>query len=232
MAVINRIAYVLNRRLSLAFNKWVVHAQPRRLFALFNTYFGLRFAGDYSNNYMLPEQYLIVSNHQSLLDIPLYMRFMEPERLRFVAKAELGRGIPAISLVLRSDKHCLIKRSGGPSSAMREIDRFAERVRDNNWIPVIFPEGTRSKDGKLGTFYAAGFRRFQDNLPLPVAVCAVDGRWNVSSLAGTSKKLRGCKYRVKVVAVYPAPHTKAEQMHILEEGKEKISKQLESWRNE
>ena len=55
-------------------------------------------------------------------------------------------------------------------------------VVKNNFIPVIFPEGSRSKDGNLKTFHAAGFRRFLNAAPMPVAVCAVDGGWKISSL--------------------------------------------------
>ncbi len=231
MAILNRIAYVLNKNLSLLYNKRIVYAKPRRLFALFSTYLGFKFAGDYTNVPDLPAQYLIISNHQSLIDIPLFMRYLEPTRLRFVAKAELGRHIPAVSLVLRGDKHCLIKRTGSPSKAMRELDRFAERVRENNWIPVIFPEGTRSRDGNTGTFHAAGFRRFLDKYPLPVAVCAVEGGWNISSLSGMVRRMKGGEYRVKVLKVFPAPRSKAEQVRVLEEGKELINKQLRDWRS-
>jgi len=232
MAILNRIAYVVNKKISLTYNKRIVYAKPRRLFALFSTYLGFKFAGDYTNISELPQQYMIISNHQSLLDIPLFMRYLEPTRLRFVAKAELGRHIPAVSLVLRGDKHCLIRRTGSPSTAMRELDRFAERVRENNWIPVIFPEGTRSRDGNTGTFHAAGFRRFMDKYPLPVAVCAVEGGWNISSLAGMVKRMKGGEYRVKVLKVFPAPGNKAEQLRVLEEGKELINNQLVVWRSD
>lgn len=232
IAIINRIAYVFNKRLTLRFNRYIVRDKPRQLFALFATYLDFHFAGDYSKVPTLPEQYLLLSNHQSLLDIPLYMRYLDPVRLRFVAKAELGRHVPAVSLVLRSDEHCLVPRTGSPAKAMLEIDRFAKRVKEKNWIPVLFPEGTRSRDGNLRTFHPAGFRRIQEQFPLPVAICAVEGGWNIHSLFDMVRNLKGGMYRVAVIKVFPAPMNKTEQMKILEEGKALIQAQLESWRKE
>ena len=232
IAIVNRIAYVLSRKLSWKWSNYCVRMGSRRLFTVLSTYLGFRFAGDYTNTGELPEQYLVLSNHQSLLDIPLFMHYLGPERLRFIAKAELGRNIPAVSLVLRSHRHCLIKRTGSPSSAFNEIDRFAQRVREYNWVPVIFPEGTRSRDGSIGKFHAAGFRRFMDQLPLPVAVCAVDGGWKINALSDIIRNMKGGEYRVKVLKVYPAPANKEEQVRILEEGRALIQNQLEAWRSE
>lgn len=231
VAIVNRVAYAISRKLSWKWSDYCVAMGSRSLFSVLSAYLGFRFAGDYTNTALLPDQYLVVSNHQSLFDIPLFMHYLEAKRLRFVAKAELGRNIPAISLILRSHKHCLVKRTGSPSSALREIDRFAQRVHENNWVPVIFPEGTRSRDGNPGKFHAAGFRRFMDQLPLPVAICAVDGGWKIHSLTDLIRKMKGGKYRVKVLKVYPSPKNKEEQLKILEEGRELIQRQLDVWRS-
>jgi 1-acyl-sn-glycerol-3-phosphate acyltransferase len=57
----------------------------------------------------MPDRCIVVSNHQSLLDIPILMHYFEPDRrLLFVAKKELGNGIPLISSVLRVGGHALI----------------------------------------------------------------------------------------------------------------------------
>lgn len=227
---LNHIAYGFSRRLTLAINKNVVTIQIKHIFSLFLTYMNFRFTGERYLLDSLPKQYLIMTNHQSLLDIPLFMRFLDGKRLRFVAKAELGKNIPLVSIVLRTDQHCMIKRTGSSSEIMKELDTFALRVRENNWIPVVFPEGTRSLDGNLGVFHAAGFRRILDKAPMPVVVCALDGAWRISSLMGMAKNLKNGFYRIKIVKIYPTPTNKTEQMHILEEGKVCIQKQLDIWR--
>jgi 1-acyl-sn-glycerol-3-phosphate acyltransferase len=95
---------------------------------------------------------------------------------------------------------------------------------------VIFPEGTRSRDGSLGTFAAAGFRRIIGRQPMPVAVCAVEGGYKLATLEGIFRNLRNGIYRVKVLKVFPAPNSKQEQITILEEGKALIQAQLDTWR--
>jgi 1-acyl-sn-glycerol-3-phosphate acyltransferase len=228
--LVGLVLYAIDGRLLRKITPFITITQSRRIFALFNTYMDFHFSGEKKLFEELPAQYLVMSNHQSLLDIPLFMHFLDGPRLRFVAKEELGNNIPLISLMLRADQHCLIQRSGSPSKAMKTMDIFAERVVRNNWIPVIFPEGTRSLDGNLGTFHAAGFRRLLDKAPMPVVVCAVEGAWRISSLMGMAKYLKGGNYRIKIVKIYPAPTNKAEQVHILEEGKKLIEQQLLEWR--
>lgn len=231
IGLVNRIAYGLSRTLSLRVNRRITTVYIRRIFALLSTYMNFRVAPEYDHVPSLPGRYLILSNHQSLLDIPLFMRYLDGPRLRFIAKDELGKNVPCVSLILRSDGHCLVPRMGNPSRAMKSMDSFALRVQEKNWIPVIFPEGTRSKDGTLGTFHAAGFRRMMDRAPMPVAICAIDGGWRISSLKDLSRDLRGGLYRIKILKVYPAPVTKADQMRVMEEGKVLIQGQLDAWRS-
>ena len=47
---------------------------------------------------------------------------------------------------------------------------------------------------------------------------------------GMAKYLKGGNYRIKIVKIYPSPTNKAEQVHILEDGKKLIEKQLLEWR--
>lgn len=228
-ALLNRIFFALDRRRCDSVNTYFQTVLSHRVFALTETYMNFRFAGEKNLVDELPDQYMVVSNHQSLLDIPLFANFLDGPRLRFVAKAELGRGLPIISVLLRSGQHCLVKRTGSPTQAMRAMDVFARRILENHWNPVIFPEGTRSRDGTVGQFHAAGFRRILDQAPMPVVVCALDGVWHISSLFGLAKNLKGGKYRVKILKIYPAPTTKAEQVHILTEGHSLIEAQLAAW---
>ncbi len=232
IGLVNRVAYTINRSWNFRVNRIITRQYSRRIFSILSTYMNFRYAGEPASLAQLPERYLVLSNHQSLLDIPLLMCFLGAERLRFIAKAELGKHVPVVSLVLRSDGHCLVSRTGSPSIIMKTIDRFAERCVSKNWIPVIFPEGTRSRDGSLGPFHAAGFRRFVDRAPMPVAVVAIDGGWRTASLRGMASRMRGGSYRVKVLKVFPAPEGKADQVRILEEGRLLIQEQLDKWRSQ
>ncbi len=229
-AVLNIFAYPLSKKLSLLISHYIRTECSRQLFAIFKTYKHFDFLGYTENLDKLPQQFIIVSNHQSLLDIALYMNFFRKVEIRFVAKDNLARHVPLVSEMLRAEEHCMIPRRGKPSVAMETIDTFGKRVMERGQIPVIFPEGTRSKDGNLGTFYTAGFRRLSESAPLPVAVCALDGGYRINNLSTIFQNLHNGYYRVKVVGLFPAPQNKEEQVAILEKGKELIQAQLDEWR--
>lgn len=229
-ALLAIFTYPVSKKLCIKVADYVVKTCAPRLFAILSTYKNCKFKGYDNLKDELPDQFLIMSNHQSLLDIPLFMRFLPNKNLRFVAKEELGRHVPMISEMLRVHEHALIPRHGSPAVAMKTLDKFAKRVMERKQIPIIFPEGTRSRDGNLRTFYAAGFRRILDTAKLPVVVCALDGGWNISTLEGIARNLKDGTYRVKILKIYPAPENKQEQVHILEEGKQLIQAQLDEWR--
>lgn len=231
-SILNILAYPVSKGISIKISDYIVHVCAPRVFKILSFYKNFKFKGDKESKKLLPNQFVILSNHQSLVDIPLYMNFIRDKDLRFVAKAELGRHVPLVSEMLRAHEHCMIPRTGSPSVAMKTIDAFGKRVVERNQIPVIFPEGTRSKDGSLGTFYAAGFRRLTDAANLPVAVCALEGGWRINNLKNIFTNLTNGTYHVKVLKVYPAPHGKEEQMVILNEAKELIQQQLDIWRKE
>ncbi|CEM60851.1 1-acyl-sn-glycerol-3-phosphate acyltransferase [Treponema phagedenis] len=226
----NSFCYAFYRTGCTTINKLITTKAIRHIFSILSVYAGFKFKGDYQFVLELPPQYMILSNHQSIIDIPLFMRYLDGSRLRFMSKKELGNNVPLVSVMLKSGKHCLVDRNGQSISVIRTIDKFAENIKKENLIPVVFPEGTRSRDGKLRTFHAAGFRRLISQAPMPVAVCALDGGWNIASIKTIAQNLKGGAYKVKVLKIYPAPQTKDEQVHILEEGKKLIQKQLDEWR--
>ena len=229
-AILNIIAYPVSHRWSMAISNYIVKVCAPRVFALLAMYKQFRFLGDKKSKELLPEQFVVISNHQSLLDIPLFMNYMRDKELRFVAKDQLSRHVPLVSEMLRTQEHCMIPRRGSPMVAMKTMEAFSKRVIARNQIPIIFPEGTRSRDGKVGKFYSAGFRKIAETVKLPVAVVALDGGWKISSLDGIARNLYKGAYRVKVLKVYDAPQTKEDEARILEEGRELIVKQLEEWR--
>jgi 1-acyl-sn-glycerol-3-phosphate acyltransferase len=229
-AVLNIIVYPVSRQLSIRVSEYIVHVCAPRIFSILGTYKNFRFIGYSDHKKELPPQFMIISNHQSLIDIPLYMTFLPGLDLRFVAKDELARHVPLVSEMLRSEEHCMIPRHGSPSLAMKTIDDFGKRVKERNQIPVIFPEGTRSKDGSLGSFYAAGFRRLSESTALPVVVCALDGGYKIGNLKKMMTNLHNGSYRVKIVGILPASHGKEEQVAALDTAKKLIQAQLDAWR--
>ena len=211
---------------------YIVDVCSRRLFVILNVYKKFRLSFSKENFESLPDQFIVLSNHQSLLDIPIYMNFFRGKDVRFVAKDALGKSwIPLVGPMLKSHGHCFIPRKGGSSIVMQRIDSFAERCLKRNWNPVIFPEGTRSKDGSLGKFYSAGFRRIADSTKLPIAVCVVDDGYKINDIQHVMENMHKINYRTKLLKVYPPAQTKEDQIAVLDEARELMQKQLDAWRS-
>jgi 1-acyl-sn-glycerol-3-phosphate acyltransferase len=180
------------------------------------------------NREQLGSQFVILSNHQSLIDIIAMLVGFPRILARFVAKKELGAWFPAVSMVLREGEHALIDRKKNLNKTAADLKNFATRCRKRGYSPIIFPEGTRSVNGKLGTFNAGAARILLSSLPLPVLVLAVDGGSEVSHLLRFSRGGRTI-YRVKPVAIFPPPQGKTDIMRLLTDSREKIQNQIDKW---
>lgn len=97
---------------------------------------------------------IIVANHQSMFDIWALMAAL-PVSLRFVAKRELSR-VPVFGGACRAAGHVFIDRKD-PGRAIEEIREAGERMRREGLSLVLFAEGTRSSDGRLGPFKRGPF---------------------------------------------------------------------------
>ena len=99
------------------------------------------------------QPYVFMANHASSLDI--WAAFVAvPRRLRMIAKKQLGR-IPLFGWVMWAGRFIFIDRGNGVA-ARRSIDEAGERIRKGDSV-LIFPEGTRTRDGTLGAFKKGGF---------------------------------------------------------------------------
>ena len=100
---------------------------------------------------------VFVSNHQGIFDIPPIIWAFRKYHPKFVSKTELGKGIPSISYNLRHGGAALIDRKD-PKQAISALVGFSKRIKKNNWSAVIFPEGTRSRNGKPKSFASSGLK--------------------------------------------------------------------------
>ena len=100
---------------------------------------------------------VLVSNHQSLHDIPAVIWFLRAWHPKFISKIELGKGIPSVSYNLRVGGSALIDRKDA-KQALGEIKKTAEYINKNNYSVMIFPEGTRGKNGKPKAFSINGLK--------------------------------------------------------------------------
>jgi len=91
------------------------------------------------------KNYIFVSNHRSYAD-PILIALTRFTRFRFMAKKELFEGNKAFAALIRWMGAFPVERGSGDMSV---IETAVESIRDGKNL-LIFPEGTRSKDGRIG----------------------------------------------------------------------------------
>jgi 1-acyl-sn-glycerol-3-phosphate acyltransferase len=111
------------------------------------------------NRALIPEgkPLIFVSNHQGLYDIIGIAWFLRKFHPKFVSKIELGKGIPSVSYNLRYGGSVLIDRKD-PKQALPVLKKMGEYIETNNRSTVIFPEGTRTRDGHPKAFAPNGLK--------------------------------------------------------------------------
>ena len=118
---------------------------------------------------------IIIANHQSTLDISPVAWGFGKYHPKFISKIELQRGIPSISYNLRHGGSALIDRNS-KSQSIKEIIKLGRHIEKEKYAACIFPEGTRSKDGKLKKFQSAGIITLLRSSPSAIVVpFAIDG---------------------------------------------------------
>ena len=102
--------------------------------------------------------YLVMSNHQSLYDIPILF-FVIGKNIRMITKKELFQ-VPIFGPAIREAGFISIDRQNR-QSAMKSLEVAKQKMAAGTHV-WIAPEGTRSKTGALGPFKKGGFALAMD----------------------------------------------------------------------
>jgi 1-acyl-sn-glycerol-3-phosphate acyltransferase len=124
--------------------------------------------------------YVYMSNHQSHLDIPMLYASLPSPTIRMLGKKELFE-IPIWGHGLRAAEFIEVDRSNH-AGAMKSIARAAELIRDGVSI-YLAPEGTRSRDGRIGPLKKGGFHLARDTAT-PIVPVAIRGTIDVLPRGG------------------------------------------------
>ena len=135
----------------------------------------------FNNNHIIPSDrpLIIVTNHQSMYDIPPIIYHMRKHHPKFVAKKELGKGIPSVSYNLRHGGSALIDRKDG-KQAIGAIGRLGSYIEEHQRSAVIFPEGTRSRTGEPKPFKPMGLKMLMRKAPSALIVpITINNSWKL-----------------------------------------------------
>ena len=135
----------------------------------------------FKNREIVPEgvPLIIVANHQSMYDIPPIIWFMRKFHPKFISKKELGKGIPSVSYNLRHSGNVLIDRKD-PKQAIPVIKGLGQYIEKHKRAAVIFPEGTRSKDGIPRRFSENGLKMLCKYAPSAYIVpISINNSWKI-----------------------------------------------------
>lgn len=145
------------------------------------TYYLLGNRVSFTNKQHLPENtpIIFVANHQSTYDIPPLIWFLRKYHAKFISKIELTKGIPSISFNLKYGGGANIDRKDR-KQALLEIAKLGQRMQQHKWSAVIFPEGTRSRNGALKPFAVGGIATLLKKAPEALLVpIAIENSWKM-----------------------------------------------------
>lgn len=165
-------------------HKTVVDLNNLVTVTLMRIFLGTKFEVKNLENIPTDKPYIIISNHQSMWEIPPSIWYLRKLHPKFVAKAELAKGVPTISYNLKHGGSVLIDRKDREQSTKRLKD-FAVYLMKNKRSGIIYPEGTRSRSSQMRDFKPGGLKTLFENMQgayvLPISVA---NSWKFDSYGG------------------------------------------------
>jgi len=112
--------------------------------------------------------YIIICNHQSAADIAVLFGLFR--HFKWVSKPSNFK-LPVVGWVMRMNRY--IEVGDSPASIRQMLEKSTRALQEGNSI-LIFPEGTRSSDLKLGRFHDGAFHLAMEN-KVPLLPVLLDG---------------------------------------------------------
>jgi len=104
-------------------------------------------------NFAKNKSYIFMANHQSMLDVAVIA--LIPQFVHVIAKKEMFK-VPVIGQGMKIVEYVSVDRKG-KMGGRKSIERAVSLIKEKKYSFLIFPEGTRSLNGKLQQFRRGGF---------------------------------------------------------------------------
>lgn len=173
------------------------------------------------------QSYVFVSNHQGAYDIFLIYGYLG-QPIKWIMKKELEK-IPFVGYACRKAGFVFVDNST-PQAAARTIKEAEARLKHGASI-AIFPEGSRTRTGKMGVFKKGAYQMALD-LQLPIVPITINGSYEVMPI--TTYLINPHRMELIIHEPIPAPETKPENMReaasairkLLDESRQEIESSL------
>lgn len=185
---------------------------------------GIKYTVEGIENIPKDEAFILTSNHQSLLDIAMY-NIVIKRKFSYLAKKELLK-VPFLGSGLTMMGHFTIDRHNR-KSAMDTMKHITQKVKEEGYSILVFPEGTRSIDGELGEFKKGAFMLAAES-GAQILPAAIDGGYKVVNKS--SWVVQGGEMKIKIGKPIPvkAAGNKVEQKEIAKELSESVKAEIQS----
>ena len=176
-------------------------------------------------------RFVVVSNHQSMADVAILPWALRRLNLKFVAKQELGRYIPTVSMALTHWGSALISRDATRQDFAR-MKAMARQLSFWDGSVVVFPEGTRSRSGQLLPYRAAGVRIVAQEAGLPILPVVIDGTYVASDFRGFVAHMVGARGTLTIGTPIPPRVWKGRIEEVIEEIRNWTAETLDNGRTD
>ena len=176
--------------------------------------------------------YLIIMNHQSLLDIPVAITVIEGVYPKFVAKQSLGRGIPAVSKIMRLCGMALVDQGTGLRQQLLMLKFLGDNLNSDPNSLIIFPEGGRTPAGEIMPFKQGGLRAILSVSRRPVYLVVLDGFYKCAKFIDVLTKLHQVQGKVRIEGPILPPTDKDEIRAFISFVESRMTQILKEMRNE
>ncbi len=166
---------------------------------------------------------LVLMNHQSLLDIPIVVRSVEEAYPRIVTRQRYTRGVPVVSRMLKLYDFPVVDPKGGMKGQIKMLGSVARDPR----VPIIvYPEGTRSRDGELLPFRRGVLDTLLRHRQWKVYVLTADGTLPCGRLKDMLDGVHTIRCSVNVAGPFDTPSDTKDFPAWLEEMESQMHKNL------
>jgi 1-acyl-sn-glycerol-3-phosphate acyltransferase len=173
------------------------------------------------------EPVLVIGNHQSLTDILQVTLVATPYVPAFVTRKRYERFVPLVSATMRLLGCPIVDPKRDPAAAVEAIRKGARELPHGI---AIFPEGHRSRDGRVLPFRLAGVEAALAERPVPVYLLVSDGAWRVGRLSDLLFRVHWIDAYSEVLGPFVPPSEPAERAAFLRSLRERLVEALERHR--